>query len=369
VSCRKIISISIVMAVLAAGVVVQTAPRRQEVRDPRVDAIMNAVINPLGPGASVIVIHDGQILHEAGYGLANLESRRVNTPQTLYHMASTGKQFTALAIMMMKERGQLTYDDPIAIHLPELSRFGSKVTLRQLMQHTSGVPDYYASTTGYNLLLAIDPTPNNDQALELLRTWGALSPDFAGRWVYNNTGYDLLGTVIQHKNAQSLDAYMRQHIFGPLGMTESFSLPNPLRFADPNRARGYVPKGTGWLVDDSDPLDDLVGAKSIYTSVHELFAYDQALYTNQLVLQTTLQEAFVGSKLTDGKIQQYGFGWYLGTRNGHSYTGHGGDYEGYRSYILRFPSDHFSVYLLGNNHALSPDVLAFSIFDVFEPIL
>jgi CubicO group peptidase (beta-lactamase class C family) len=332
-----------------------------------VDAIMNSVIKPWEPGASVIVVHNGQILHEAGYGRADLEHERNNTPHTLYHMASTGKQLTALGIMMMKERQLLNYDDPIAVHLPELWRFGSNVTLRQLMHHSSGVPDYYASSTGYNLLLKIDPTPNNDQALRLLQFWGVRQPP--GSYPYNNTGYDLLGTVIQHKSGQSYDAYMQQHVFQPLGMTASFSLPNPVRFADPNRARGYRKQGLTWVVDDWSPLDELVGAKSIYTSVHDLYAYDQALYTNQLVLQTTLASAFEPARLPDGRVLPYGFGWRLGARAGHTYTGHGGDYQGYRSYIVRFASDNFSIYLLANRYNLDPEALVFQIFDLFEPTL
>lgn len=358
------ISIMILRAILVVVAVLHTGPAAQS--DPRIDEIMNSVIQPQEPGASVIVIHSGQILHKVGYGMADLGRQRVNTPQTLFHMGSAGKQLTAMGIMMMKEQGLLNYDDPIALHLPELSRFGPKVTLRQLMHHTSGAPDYYIAP-GYNLLLRKYPTPDNDEALMFLREWGQLRQ--AGVHVYNNTGYDLLGTLIQDKSAQSLDAYMQQHVFQPLGMTESFSLPNPVRFASPNRARGYHKQGGGWIVDDWNPLDELVGAKSIYSSVHDLYAYDQALYTNQLVLQETLAVAFKPATLRGGQMLPYGFGWRLGTRSGHGYAGHGGDWEGYRCYIVRFANDNFSVYLLANRHDIDPEMLVFQIFDVFEPTL
>jgi CubicO group peptidase (beta-lactamase class C family) len=122
---KRSVPIMMILA-LIFGLVFQLTLRSQTVTDPRVDAIMNAVVKPSEPGASVIVIHNGQILHEAGYGLADLQQQKTNKPQTLYHMASTGKQFASMAIMMMKERGQLNYDDPIAVHLPELSRFGNQ---------------------------------------------------------------------------------------------------------------------------------------------------------------------------------------------------------------------------------------------------
>src|SRR6185503_11297235 len=142
----------------------------------------------------------------AGYGMADLGLQRVNTPQTLFHMGSAGKQMTALGIMMMQEQGLLNYDDPIALHLPELARFGSTVTLRRLLHHTSGATDYYVSP-GYNLLMQTYQTLDNDQALTFLRTWGELQ--LPGVHVYNNTGYDLLGTLIQHESAQSFDAYVQ----------------------------------------------------------------------------------------------------------------------------------------------------------------
>src|SRR5262249_54218408 len=124
----------------------------------------------------------------------------------------------------------------------------------------------------------------------------------------------------------------------------------------------------GWVVNDSDPLDNLVGSGSVYSSVQDLYAYDQALYTNQLVMQSTLAAAFQPTKTIDG-IVQYGFGWYLGTQSGHNYTSHGGYWEGYRSYILRFIDDHFSIFILANRTDLSPEDLAFQIFDIFEPSL
>lgn len=384
VSCAR--PFALLLASVVAVAALLTPATAQSPRDPRVDAIMNAVIEPQEPGASVIVIHDGAILHEAGYGMADLARNRVNTPDTLYHLGSTAKQMTALGIMILKERGLLSYDDPVSVHLPELSRFGDAVgvflpqssflaqsspasrsiTLRQLMYHTSGCPDYYLSP-GFNLLLAVYPTPDNEEALTFLRTWG--QPREAGWHVYNNTGYDVLGTVILRKSSQSFDAFLQENVFQPAGMTASFSLPNPTRFADPNRARGYQKQGTSWVPDDWHPLDELVGAKSVYTSVRDLYAYDQALYTNLLVEQSTLEEAFQRPKLPDGSLLPYGFGWRLGRYLNHRYAGHGGDYEGYLCYIVRFLNDEFSIYLLANRHDIDPTSLAFRIFDVYEPNL
>ena len=134
-------------------------------RDPRVDAIVQAAIKSNEPGGSIVVIRDGKVIHIAGYGLADLDSKKPNLPGTRYHMASTGKQFTALSLMMLHQEGRLDYDDPVGKHLPEVARFGDSLTIRQVLHHTSGIPDYYDDSTGYKLLLAWSPMPTNDDAL------------------------------------------------------------------------------------------------------------------------------------------------------------------------------------------------------------
>ena len=356
-----ILSISLALTAYASAPVAPNSPNR----DPRVDSIMNAAIRPMEPGGSVIVIRNGRIIHQAGYGLADLEKKVPNTPETLYHLASTGKQFTGMAIMMMKQQGLLQYSDPVSRHLPRLSRF-SGVILLNMLHHVSGLPDYYEDTTGYNRLLALDSTPDNADIVTLYESWGTPVPCCTG-FLYNNAAYDLLGSLIEHKAGQSLDAYLRQRIFDPLGMTSTFSMPNPARFADPRRARGYDKEGEGWTVNDYDPFDELVGSGSIYSSVRDLYLYDQALYTDRLVPQATLADAFTPITLTGGEVSHYGFGWDLGTTEGHEYTGHGGSWEGYLSYILRFPRTKFSVYVLLNRTDVRPKELAGKIFEVFEP--
>jgi hypothetical protein len=151
-----------------------------------VDAIVQAAIKSNDPGGSIVVIRDGKVIHIAGYGLADLDSKKPNLPGTRYHMASSGKQFTALSLMMLHQDGRLDYDDPVGKHLPEVARFGDSLTIRQVLHHTSGIPDYYDDSTGYKLLLASSPMPTNDDALALLHRWGTPKP--AGReFVYSNS--------------------------------------------------------------------------------------------------------------------------------------------------------------------------------------
>jgi|KBSMisStandDraft_5_1062788.scaffolds.fasta_scaffold22647_2 CubicO group peptidase (beta-lactamase class C family) len=359
---RRPLALGALLFVVAPALVAQSnAPR-----DPRVDAIVQAVIKSNEPGGSIVVIRDGKVVHVAGYGLADLDSRKPNLPGTRYHMASTGKQFTALSLMMLHQDGRLDYDDPVGKHLPEVARFGDSLTIRQVLHHTSGIPDYYDDSTGYKLLLASSPMPTNDDALALLHRWGTPKP--AGReFVYSNSGYDLLGTLVEHLSGKSLDGFLQQRVFGPTGMTGCFSMPNAKRFAEPERARGYDKTEKKFTADDQDPLDNLVGSGSVYCSVEDLARYDAALYTDQLVRQTTLADAFEPGRLVDGKSVDYGFAWGIADRNGYHYEGHSGSWEGYLSYILRCRSQHFSIYFLQNRTDIKPRDVVMKVFDLYLP--
>ncbi|MEO8199427.1 MAG: serine hydrolase domain-containing protein [Gemmatimonadota bacterium] len=337
-------------------------------RDARVDRLMNAAIDSSSPGAAVIVIHHGLVVHAAAYGLADIEARRPNRVESMFHMASTGKQFTALSVLMLSEQGKVSLDDPIGKHFPGLARFGSKLTVRQMLHHTSGIPDYYDDSTGYRKLLAMNPEPTNSDIVHLYADWGTARP--AGvKFVYSNAGFDLLGSLVEKLSGQSLDAFLQEHVFGPAGMPSSFSLWNPVRFADTMRSRGYDRKGSGWVVDDVDPLDHLVGSGSVYSSVVDLFHYDQALYSNQLVRQSTLAQAFEPIRLANGQLEPYGFGWRLDERSGIHYLHHGGAWEGYLSHILRIPDRQFSIFILQNRTDLDPGKFALAIFDLYRASL
>jgi CubicO group peptidase (beta-lactamase class C family) len=159
---------------------------------------------------------------------------------------------------------------------------------------------------------------------------------------------------------------MEEHIFGPLEMESTFSLPNPEKFALPNRARGYGAEAETFTVYDSDPLDNLVGSGSIYSTVEDLYRYDQALYTNNLVSQETLAEAFQPAYLNDDTEYPYGFAWELSEEKSMPYLGHSGAWEGYLAYILRFPEERLSVFVLSNRTDSDPESLAFEIAALYR---
>ncbi len=336
----------------------------------QVDAIFASFVDEDSPGGVVIVIQDGQILHKAGYGLADLEGEIPITSETIFHLGSTGKQFTGLAIMMLAEEGKLNYDDPIGHYLPELARFGDDLTIRHLLHHTSGIPDYHEDEELFEELLGMADMPTNEEALALLSERGEMLSTPGEEFFYSNTGYEMLGLLIERLSGQPFPTFMQERVFGPLGMKDTFSQPNPDRLTDPDLAHSYIRDDDTDEIEacDSDPLDYLVGSGSIYSTVEDMYLYDQALYTDELVKQSTLAEAFKPALLNDGSESNYGFGWDLGTRSGERYVAHDGAWLGFISYYARFPDQRLAVIvLLNRDYDLPDEDVALEIADLYLP--
>jgi CubicO group peptidase (beta-lactamase class C family) len=337
------------------------------VTDPRVDEIMKRTnITKDSPGAAVLVIERGKVIHQKGYGLADLEKGAPIAPHTALHLGSVGKQFTALGVMLLHEQGKLEYDDPIGKYIPELKWTGAEVTIRRLLHHTSGLPDYDEMDALYNRLIEISAEPRNADLLKALSKQSELLYTPGSKFLYSNTGYDVLGALIEKISGQSYADFMQERVFTPLGMTHTFALPNEKRNA-PYVALSYWDDGGQPAYYEPDPMDNIPGSGGIYSSIGDMVLYDQALYTDKLVKQSTLAEAFTEGKLNNGEGLAYGFAWELGTENGNFYTAHSGAWLGFTSYYLRFPEKELSVVLLCNFDYLDPDeeTLAFEIADLY----
>jgi CubicO group peptidase (beta-lactamase class C family) len=332
----------------------------------RVNKLFAPLATHNAPGGVVMVIENGGIVYEAAYGVSDIKSRAPLTTKDLFHLGSVGKQFTALGVLMLAEQGRLSLDDPIGRSLPELARFGPRLTIRHLLNHTSGIPDYYGNQELHRRLLARSAMPTNKDALEILSRFG--TPHFppGQKFEYSNAGYETLGSVIERVSGLPYAEFMERHIFRPLGMKDTFSLPSPRRWKDSRIAHSYVREGAKIKAYDSDPFDNLVGSGSFYTTVGDMYLYDQALYTNRLLPQTRLAAAFQPSTLNDGQQELYGFGWELGTRFRKRFTAHNGAWLGFTSAYVRFPDQHFSVIvLLNRNYDVDAQKLAFDVSDIY----
>lgn len=304
------------------------------------------------PGLAVAVVKAGEIVHAAGYGLADVRTNSPITPNTIFHLASCGKQFTSLGILMLAEAGKLDLDDPVSRHLPSLVGFGPQVTIRHLLHHSSGVRDFYDEAGTQELLARCERPANAD----LIGTYVNLGCPMARRagdaFSYSNSGYELLGSVIESASRQSYHDFFQDHVFDPLAMRDTFSVPDP-RLNDRRRATGYVRNERGDLVAcNGTEFDALVGSGSFYTTIHDLYRYDQALAASALISAASMREALTSGRTNDGQETGCGLGWYLCSDKNGRFADHQGEWDGYYSYICRYLDQAFSLFLLSNN----PDI-------------
>lgn len=307
-----------------------------------VDALMAAYAD--GPGGAVMVVQEGEIVHQNGYGLADVEKGTPIMTDTVFHLGSVGKQFTALGVMLLAEQGKLKYDDPVSMHLPELAWMSDEVTIRRLLHHTSGMMGYDDSDDLYDALTASAERPGNDDLLNVLAAQGEMLAEPGDEFNYSNAGYDLLGILIERLSDQSYPQFMEENVFGPLGMDATFAVPNDERLNVPAVAQSYSTEGAY----EPDVLDALNGSGSIYSNLGDLYLYDRALRANELVSAETWAEALTSGELNNGEATAYGFGWDVGEKSGEPYIGHSGAWLGFESHYLHFTARDLTVIVLLN---------------------
>jgi CubicO group peptidase (beta-lactamase class C family) len=324
-----------------------------------IDGHVASKIQPDGPGLALAVVKAGAVVHAAGYGLADMRGRPI-APDTIFHLASCGKQFTGLGIAMLAEEGKLSLDDPVAKHLPLLAAFGPRVTLSRLLHHTSGIRDLYDEDGIEEVLAGCERATNAD----MIRTYVDLGCPMAedgsrpgDEFCYSNSGYDLLGAVIEHVSGRSYHDFFQIRVFDRVSMKDTFSVPDR-RVGDRRCATGYIRDDRGaCVVHGGTGFDEVVGSGSFYTTVSDLCLYDRALATNSLLSEAGMRQIFTSGRTNDGAITGYGFGWYLGADQGVRFAEHEGEWNGFYSYIRRFLDRPLSIFLLSNH----PDLDLFEI--------
>ena len=329
----------------------------------KVDRVFAAYDKPDSPGCVVGVVRDGEFIYKKGYGTASLELGVPLTPQSVFYMGSVSKQFTAASVVLAAEQGLLSLDDDIRKYVPELPYYGKTITLRQMLHHTSGFRDILGL-----LLLAgrnfedIHPTP---ELLDLLSRQKALNYQPGDEFLYSNTNYFLMSVVIRRAAGKPLSQFAEENIFKPLGMTHT-------RFYDdhsvivPGRVPAYEPRldGSGFRVDWSTNFDK-IGDGGLMSSVDDLLLWDRNFYNNKLGKGTLLKELQTQGVLNNGKQIEYALGLFLSTYRGLPVVGHGGALFGYRTEILRFPQQKFSVITLCNVGTSDPNSLCDQVAEIY----
>ena len=331
----------------------------------RIDQLLHECTLPGAPGASVLVVERGETVVRKSYGPANLEAGTPATPATNYRLASVTKQFTAMAIMQLAERGKLSYDQKLADFFPTLPAWSRVVTLRQLLHHTSGIMDYEDAAPP----LPPGPVAPRDQLKEpdVLRIMQKLDRTYfepGTEWRYSNSGYVLLGMVVEKVAGMPFPRFLKQNIFAPLGMTNTLAFQEGISVV-PNRAYGYSKEGARFVRHDQSQTSALLGDGGVYSSIDDLARWDRGLAAGRLVKPDTWKQAVTSGVLKNGKATNYGFGRRLEPYRGHKLWSHDGDTVGFRTTILRFPDDRLTVVLLLNREDLDSRKLATAIADLY----
>jgi D-alanyl-D-alanine carboxypeptidase len=291
------------------------------------------------PGAALVVIRDGRQIKNSMYGLANLELNVPVKAGTVFEIGSITKQFTAAGILLLVQEGKLSVDDKISKHLKDTPGGWANVTVSHLLSHTSGIKSY-TGLDGFAL------TKHLTQE-QFVKAIGAYPLEFepGASWKYCNTGYNLLGFIIENISGLDYWEYMRHRIFKPLGMNETYERrPSSLIL---NRAAGYEQTNHHWINRDYD-LTDVFSAGAIASTTQDLEKWNAALDKDKLLKASTKALMWSPAKLNDGTVTKYGFGWFMDSVEGHRNIGHGGSTSGFSASIQRFPDDHLAVILLTN---------------------
>jgi CubicO group peptidase (beta-lactamase class C family) len=299
------------------------------------------------PGAAVMVIQDGEVQHRRGYGLADLEAGTPIGGETAFYLCSLAKAFTAMAVMLLAEGGQVRYDDGVRRFVPELPPYADQVTVRHLLYHTSGLPDYFQLSTRPDLAELTGFT--NADVLRWLGRLEALDFPPGERRRYSNAGYVLLATLVARAAGRPFHRFLQQRIFGPLGMARTlvYDEAGPVV---PQLAPGYF---GGTAPDENayrrwDYNLRTAGGGGIFSTIDDLYRWDQALYTERLVSAAALRDAWTPGRLNDGTAFGYGFGWEIGAYRGRRQLAHSGNLAAYHARYLRLPDARWSVILLAN---------------------
>lgn len=305
------------------------------------------------PGASVMVIRDSQVLDVRSYGVADMETGAIVSPSTNFRLASVTKQFTATSVLILVEQGLLQLDDSVRKHFPEFPEFMEQITIRHLLQHTSGIEDYepiYGDQFPEQIL---------DRGVVDLIANTEMTYFFPGtEYRYSNSAYAILATLVENLSGEPFPQFLDNYFFGPLGMNETVAYRRGTNEVS-NRALGYRVDRKKIEPADQSAWSAVLGDGGVYSSVMDLYKWDQALYDNDILSPEMWQQAW-----TPG-LENYGFGWRIDDYGGHRRLHHSGSTSGFRNFMQRFPDDKLTIIVLTNR--ADPDVqpLAEKIADLY----
>jgi CubicO group peptidase (beta-lactamase class C family) len=338
-----------------------------------VDAIFASLESRNVPGAAVLVVRNRETVYRRGYGVRDLRGKQPIDGTTNFRLASVTKEFTAACIMLLVRDGKLHYDDPLPDIFPEFPAYGKNITVRNLLNHTSGLPDYediltaqYPNTPDEKI-----PQIHDSGVLKLLeqQSSGKFAP--GSKWDYSNSGYATLAMIVEKVSGKSFGQFLQQRIFTPLKMTNTLAYEKGKNEV-PRRAYGHTKDDGGWRETDQSSTSAVLGDGGIYSSLDDLAKWDRALREHTLLSAEEMQPALTPVQPTSGSAKNpagenvsYGFGWFLDPYKGHKRMWHYGETVGFRTVIERFPDDKLTVIVLANRADADSQALALKVVDLY----
>lgn len=378
VNMRMALSLGMMFFFAAGLYVLEGKPFARQQVDNSIDAILSTGTRPDAPGLAALVKDRGRILFEKGYGVRELSRDARIDPQTNFRLASFTKQFTATAIMLLVKDGKVQYDDHLTDIFPEFPAYGRAITIRQLLTHTSGLPDYEAlmeqEEKAKGPIWSAEHQIQDGEVLALLekRTAGKFAPGTS--WDYSNSGYVVLGLIIARVAGMPYREFLYQRIFSSVGMNHTVVYQKGINEVT-RRALGYAKEKDAFVETDQSATSATLGDGGIYSNVADLAKWDEALQKHTLLSEKEMLSALTPVTLADGTEPHwpkhgdnfnlapgtpvsYGYGWFLDPYEGHPRMWHSGSTIGFRTVIERFPSDNLTIIILSNRTDLEPTALA-----------
>ena len=370
--------VGLLLAFLLARLVApQACMAGKPVQPEQIDYIFAALKSARTPGAAVLVLENGRVIFERAYGVSDLRSFQKIDAHTNFRLASCTKQFTAMAIMLLVHDGKLHYEDRLTDVFPDFPEYGRSITIRNLLNHTSGLLDYEDLMAKPSAATSTEKIPQIKDAgvLQLLKQQKTTKFPPGTKWDYSNSGYAVLALVVQRVSSQSFGDFLHDRIFAPLKMNATVAYERD-RNTVSNRAYGHTHGGaareTGWQEMDQSSTSAVLGDGGVYSSLDDLAKWDQALARHTLLRETEMNPAITPVKVSDGGVQEpdgtpadYGFGWFLNSYKGHRRMWHYGETVGFRTTIQRFVDDKLTIIVLCNRDDLVPANLALKVADRF----
>jgi CubicO group peptidase (beta-lactamase class C family) len=360
------------LAVICLALIFSTIASAQATFD-EIDAIFSPLDSTDAPGAAVLVVDNGKVAFRRGYGLAELREMTPIDTKTNFRLASFTKQFTAMCIMLLVHDGKLHYDDHLTDIFPEFPAYGKSITIRNLLNHTGGLPDYEDLYMKRFPKTPEDKIPqiHDAEVLKLLEQQTSGRFAAGAKWEYSNSGYVVLGLIVGKVSGKSFGEFLRERIFVPLKMKNTLAYEQGKNKVS-NRAYGHTNEKDGWRETDQSPTSATLGDGGIYSSLDDLAKWDAALREHTLLSEVEMQPALEPvdtargpARDEKGRPVSYGFGWFLDSYHAHKRMWHDGETMGFRTTIQRFTSDKLTIIVLANRTDIDPEKLALRVADLY----